>query len=147
MRRLTGALLASILLATQAAGAESARPLTHPDHAAVPLNRAFLRAVFTMRVREWSDGAPIHVFVLSDGSRLHAAFSREALGTYPYVLRGIWDRLVFTGTGAAPTSVADEEQMRRRVRATPGAIGYVWQVDRGEGAPRVVPARKGGDSP
>jgi hypothetical protein len=33
--------------------------------------------------------------------------------------------MVFTGTGLAPTLVRSEEEMRARVRATPGAIGYV----------------------
>ncbi len=44
---------------------------------------------------------------------------------YSYVLRAAWDRMVFTGTGLAPTVVRSEEEMRRRVRETPGAIGYV----------------------
>ena len=43
----------------------------------------------------------------------------------PYVLRNTWDRLVFTGTGLAPTQVHSEDEMRQKVQETPGAIGYL----------------------
>lgn len=85
-----------------------------------------------MRVRQWPDGRPTRVFVLGDTSELHDRFCREQLGTYPYVLRNAWDRMVYTGTGLAPVLVENEDEMRRRVLATPGAIGY---VRRGAAAP------------
>jgi hypothetical protein len=69
------------------------------------------------------------VFVLPDGDPLHVEFCREQLGTFPYVLRATWDRLVYTGTGIAPEVVANEKEMRRRVAMTRGAIGYVSTPD------------------
>jgi hypothetical protein len=74
----------------------------------------------------------VHVFVLSDEDEATALFCREQLGTYPYVMRSTWDRLVFTGTGLAPTLVRSEREMRERVRSTPGAIGYVRSGDTSE---------------
>lgn len=100
--------------------------LTSADRVgASPLDRALLRAAFTMRLRQWPDGRPMRVFVLPDNHPLHDRFCRELLGTYPYVLRTAWDRMVYTGTGFAPVVVSSEDEMRRRVQATPGAIGYV----------------------
>jgi hypothetical protein len=145
--RLVGILVLLACAATAAAADPwpQAGVLRHPDHAAAPLDRTFLRAVFTMRLREWPDGTPIRVFVLGDDSPLHDRFSREQLGTYPYVLRSIWDRLVFTGTGTAPTVLATEEEMWQRVRSTPGAIGYV-RLTEGRGEPvQVVPVPQGKD--
>ncbi|WP_211242988.1 hypothetical protein [Sinimarinibacterium sp. CAU 1509] len=55
---------------------------------------------------------------------MHEQFCHQVLGTYPYVLRSAWDKLVYTGTGFAPTVVRDVQEMRRRVESTPGAIGY-----------------------
>jgi hypothetical protein len=78
-----------------------------------------------MRVREWPDGSPIRVFVLPDDNPLSDTFYRERLGMYSYVLRRAWDRMVFTGTGFAPTVVRSEQEMIERVRSTPGAIGFV----------------------
>src|SRR5580658_9930048 len=105
--------------------AGSVEVIVNPAQAAVPIDRTLLRAIFTMRLRQWPDGTPVHVFVLPDRDDTTALFCREQLGTYPYVMRSTWDRMVFTGTGLAPIVVASEGDMRERVRATPGAIGYV----------------------
>lgn len=99
--------------------------IVSPSLAQMKLDRDLLRAVFTMRVREWPDGSPVRVFVLPDDDPLSDRFYRERLGMYSYVLRRAWDRMVFTGTGFAPTVLRSEDEMIARVRATPGAIGFV----------------------
>ena len=114
-----------MLLSVQSVRAASVQVITHPDRAAITLDRNLMRAIFTMRVREWPDHRPTRVFVLADDSQLHDVFCREQLGTYPYVLRSAWDRMVFTGTGLAPTRVTSESEMKRKVESTPGAIGYI----------------------
>lgn len=118
-------LLVVLLLATGVARAQTVTIITNPDRASIPLDRNLLRAIFSMRLRNWPDQLPARVFVMADDSAIHAQFCREQLGTYPYVLRGSWDRLVFTGTGLAPTQVSTEEEMKRRVETTPGGIGYL----------------------
>ena len=104
-----------------------------PSLTDVPLDRSLLRAVFTMRVREWPDGTPIRVFVLPDDNPLSDRFYREQLGMYSYVLRRAWDRMVFTGTGFAPTVVRSEQEMKERVRSTPGAIGFMRKRETSSG--------------
>jgi len=127
-RRRVARLWLRLLLLVLAAGAFPARAATEimvsPEHAAAPMNRDLLRALFTMRLRSWPDGTAVKIFVLDDDNPLHDQFCREQLGMYPYVLRNIWDRLEFTGTGFAPTVMRSEDEMRRAVLATPGAIGY-----------------------
>ncbi len=132
LARLAGLGLLLLLLACAAAPVAAAAAespgveiITSPDRSQVVVDRALLRAIFTMRLRQWPDGQPLRVFVLADSNPLHDRFCREMLGTYPYVLRNSWDRMVYTGTGFAPVTVSSEEEMRRRVQATPGAIGYV----------------------
>jgi hypothetical protein len=98
--------------------------LVHPDRTAFEPDRSLLRALFTLRVTVWPDGEPVRVFVLPDQAELHDAFVREQLGTYPYVLRSVWDRKVYTGVGLAPFEVGSEAEMTRKVLSTPGAIGY-----------------------
>jgi hypothetical protein len=99
--------------------------IVSPALTSMRLDRSLLRAVFTMRLRQWPDGSPVRVFVLPDADPLSDLFYRERLGMYSYVLRRAWDRMVFTGTGFAPTVVQTEREMIERVRSTPGAIGYV----------------------
>jgi hypothetical protein len=98
--------------------------IVHPGRAAFEPDQRQLRALFTLRVTVWPDGEPVRVFVLSDRAELHDRFVRERLGTYPYVLRGVWDRKVYTGVGLAPVEVRSEEEMQEKVLSTPGAIGY-----------------------
>jgi ABC-type phosphate transport system substrate-binding protein len=85
---------------------------------------ASLRNIYTLRQTLWPNRQPIVVFVLPDDSPAHVAFAKEKLGLYPYRLRQTWDRMSFSGMASAPIQVNDENEMRARVRATPGAIGY-----------------------
>lgn len=84
-----------------------------------------LRAIFSMRLRTWPDGTPVRVFVLDDDKDLHVKFAKKRLDIYPHQLRYSWDRLVYSGTGQAPTKVSSEKEMLEKVAATPGAIGYL----------------------
>ncbi len=98
--------------------------LVHPDLVEADLSPARLRSMFTLRTRSWPDGTPAQIFVLADDDEHHEGFCRDVLGTFPYVLRRAWDRALFAGTGLTPTVVKDLDEMRRRVRSTPGGIGY-----------------------
>lgn len=88
-----------------------------------------LRSIFSMRLKTWPDGTKIRVFVLSDEDELHQIFSKEKLNVFPYQLRSTWDRLVFSGTGQAPTKVNSNEEMLAKIASTPGAIGYLWKAN------------------
>lgn len=102
--------------------------VTPPDVVEKSISRNYLRAIFGMRLRTWQDGTSIRVFVLPDDHKLHADFSKEKLNLFPYQLRQSWDRLVFSGTGQAPTTVSSSEEMLYRIANTPGAIGYLDTV-------------------
>ena len=84
-----------------------------------------VRSIFGMRLRSWKGGIPIRVFVFNDYNPLHIEFSKKVLGVFPHQLRWSWDRLVFSGTGQAPTYVKTAEEMLEHVKNTPGAIGYI----------------------
>jgi len=92
------------------------------DKSAVTRNEA--RLYYTMRLKKWPDGTLVKVYVLPDNHALHRRFANEVLNLYPYQLRRVWDRQLFSGTGQAPTVVASEAEMRQRVATTPGALGY-----------------------
>lgn len=86
-----------------------------------------VREIFFMRLGSWPDGSPIHVFVLPDSHPLHVRFAKEILGVYPFQLRSAWDRIVYSGTGVAPTTVETPEEMQMRIKGTPGSIGYMGE--------------------
>ncbi|MGR9086021.1 MAG: hypothetical protein ACU841_02990 [Gammaproteobacteria bacterium] len=89
------------------------------------LSREAIREIFFMRLNAWPDGSPIRVFVLPDNNPIHIQFSKEVLGVFPFQLRSAWDRLVYSGTGVAPTTVENQEEMKSRILTTPGGIGYI----------------------
>jgi ABC-type phosphate transport system substrate-binding protein len=89
------------------------------------LSQETIREIFFMRLSSWPDGSPIRVFVLPDNNPIHVQFAKEVLGVYPFQLRSAWDRLVYSGTGVAPTTVETQEEMKARIEGTPGGIGYI----------------------
>jgi hypothetical protein len=95
------------------------------------LNKA--RAIFYMRGPEWSDGSPVTVIVLEDDNPLHRQFSKQNLHLFPYRLRRVWDRNLFSGTGPIPEVVKNSREMINRVASTPGAVGYADKESIDEG--------------
>ena len=119
--RLAGACLACALWPVTALVQEL---IANQDSTQVQLTRNEARLYFTLRLQEWPSGRPIRVFVLPDVDPLHGSFAKDILELFPYQLRNTWDRQVFSGTGQAPITVANEADMVQRVATTPGAIGY-----------------------
>jgi len=89
------------------------------------IRRGNVRAIVSMRRTLWDGGDPIQVFVLPEESPIHQAFCKETLHIFPYQLADTWERLVFSGTGRAPTRLDTPAEMKRRIANTPGAIGYL----------------------
>ena len=88
-----------------------------------------VRAIFMMRMTQWSNGEGIKVFVLADNHPSHGDFVKNKLKSVPYRLRDFWNRLVFSGTGDKPIEVGSLSQMLQKVAITPYAIGYIEEKD------------------
>lgn len=98
--------------------------IAHQGTGVETLTRNEARLFFTMRLKNWPDGTRVKVFVLPDNNELHRRFANELLGLYPYQLRRVWDRQIFSGTGQAPITLTNEQEVLDRIATTPGAIGY-----------------------
>lgn len=99
--------------------------IVNPDVGDRSVSQSSLRAIFSMRMRQWQDGKPIRVFVLPGESAAHVSFSKSVLNTFPYQLKRSWDLMVYSGSGQAPTEVGSPAEMLQKVSSTPGAIGYL----------------------
>ena len=73
-----------------------------------------------------------------EGSLLRDEFYQRVTGKTPAQLKAFWSKVIFTGRGRPPRSVADSGAVLQFVRANPSAIGY---VDRRyvDGTVRVLP--------
>ena len=116
-------LLASLITLSSRVG--SAELVVHRSLDQRELTLGVARLVFTMRLLRWPDGTRVRVFVLPDSHPLHRAFAKQSLDLYPRQLRRVWDRHLFSGSGAVPVSVSTVDEMLKRVGETPGAIGYL----------------------
>jgi len=103
--------------------------IVNPSVVQAEVSKYTLRAIFTMRLREWDDGSPITVFVLDESNRGHELFCRELLFVLPRKLKKSWNQLVFSGTGQLPLFIKSEEELKRQVEKTPGAIGYLSKTE------------------
>lgn len=99
--------------------------IVHPSVGESDVSLNTTRLIFSMQLAQWPNGTRTRVFVLPDNSAVHRAFTKDLLSLYPRQLRRVWDRQLYSGTGQAPETVADETEMRQRVATTPGAIGYL----------------------
>lgn len=133
MRVIVALLLASVLAAQAGASEVIVNAALSQDK----VSRSLLRGIFGMRVRIWPDGTPVEVFVLDKDAPSHIDFCRQQLRMYPYQLEDSWSRLVYSGTGQSPTRVASLQEMRQRVAASPGAIGYLDQATIAESSEQI----------
>jgi hypothetical protein len=117
------ALVLSLMLASASALATDV--IANNSVPVARLSLTALRNLYMLRQTVWPNGQRVQLFVLPDDHPVHEAFAKETLGIYPYRLRQIWDRLSFSGMAVPPVEVQNENEMRARVIATPGAIGYV----------------------
>jgi len=101
------------------------------------LTTSQLRRIYTMRQVQWSNNVRIKVYVLPSNHLIHKNFCKENLRIFPYQLDRIWNKLTFSGLGVAPTVVKTPLELLKIVSTTPGAIGYIDDVNE-EGNVNVI---------
>ena len=104
--------------------------ITHKTVTVDKLKVAQLRRIYSMRQLKWADNSSIVVFVLPSQHLVHKKFSKEILHIFPYQLDRIWNKLTFSGLGVAPTLVETQADLIKAVSSTPGAIGYVDNLNK-----------------
>jgi ABC-type phosphate transport system substrate-binding protein len=88
-------------------------------------SKADIRAIFTMQKRRWSNNRQIKVYTLPDSNPLHKDFVKNNLNMLIYHVRKVWDRMTYSGTGAAPIELESEQEMIDKIATTPDSIGYI----------------------
>ena len=97
-----------------------------------PSSTQAIRNIFTLQRKYWDNGSKIKIFVFVDDNLLHQQFCKQITHIFPHQYRRIWDRLRFSGTGVAPTTVKTIEEMLERITKTKNAIGYIDDSQIGE---------------
>lgn len=118
---------------TSSASVYAIEVIANPSVQLQQISSSNLRRIFTMRNRQWRSQLPIKVFVMSSQHKIHHQFCLTTLEVFPYQLDKIWGKLLFSGLGEPPQIVKSKEEMIKQVRTTPGAIGYVDELQNSEG--------------
>ncbi|MGH7456930.1 MAG: hypothetical protein ACRENG_36605, partial [bacterium] len=99
-------------------------------HKAVPvdtLNQTQLFDVFSGEIKFWSNKVPMVVFDLKPAGETREAFYK-LLGKTPSRMKSIWLKKLLMGEGDPPEALPSEEEVLKKVAATPGAIGFVGKA-------------------
>ncbi|HEY4300142.1 MAG TPA: hypothetical protein VGM73_04675 [Candidatus Didemnitutus sp.] len=121
LRRLCVA--AFVLLALAQAAAAPAL-IGNKNLAGEKLDAATLKSVFLGKKVAWDGAGRVVLAVLKNGP-VADAFLQGAVDMNASGFNNYWRRLAMTGGGTAPKSFEKEEDLRRFVAETPGAIGFV----------------------
>lgn len=88
------------------------------------LDGATLKAVFLGKKVAWDTGGRVVLAVLKSGPAADE-FLQKAVEMNASAFNNYWRRLAMTGGGSAPKAFDKEEDLRKFVAETPGAIGFV----------------------
>jgi hypothetical protein len=118
-------LLAAVLALAFAATATAAPALIgHKNVAGEKLDAATVKAVFLGKKVSWESAGRVTLAVLKGGP-VADEFLQGAVGMTSSAFNNHWRRLAMTGGGTAPKSFDKEEDLRKFVAETPGAIGFI----------------------
>lgn len=88
------------------------------------LDAATAKAVFLGKKVSWDTGGRVVLAVLKAGP-VADEFLQKATEMNAGQFNNYWRRLAMTGGGTAPKSFDKEEDLRKFVAETPGAIGFI----------------------
>lgn len=99
-------------------------------HKAVPfdtLSQTQLFDFYSGEVKSWSNKVRVVVFDLKPAGEAKEAFY-QLLGKTPSRMKSIWLKKLLMGEGDPPEALASEEEVLKKVAATPGAIGFIGKA-------------------
>ena len=109
-----------------AAASASAGPVLigNKNVAAEKLDTATVKAVFLGKKVAWDSAGRVTLAVLKSGP-VADEFLKGAVDMTASAFNNHWRRLAMTGGGTAPKAFDKEDELRKFVAETPGAVGFV----------------------
>lgn len=103
------------------------------------VDAATVKAIFLGKKVAWDSGGRIVIAVLKSGP-VADEFLKAAVDLSSSGFNNQWRRLAMTGGGTAPKSFESEEDLRKFVAATSGAIGFVDSANADASVAVLTPA-------
>jgi ABC-type phosphate transport system substrate-binding protein len=89
------------------------------------LSKTELRDIFLGKVSRFPDGTIATPVDLTEGSLERDEFYQKLVGKSPAQIKAYWSKLIFTGRGLPPKTVASTQEMKKHLADSPAAIGYL----------------------
>lgn len=95
------------------------------------LSKSQVADIFLGKQVRFPDGTPALPIDQSEGSTARSEFYDKIVGKSAAQIKAYWSKIIFTGRGQPPPSVANGIEVKKRVVQNPAAIGYIdrSQVD------------------
>lgn len=98
--------------------------IVHPSNGA-SLDEKDVARIFTGKMKSFPDGNQIIPVNLDNSQAATAEFNEKVLKRSESQLKAYWSKLVFTGKGTPPQSVANADEVIKLVSTNPSVIGYI----------------------
>jgi len=118
-------LSAFILIISSSVAAAEVKVIANSNVTDSGLSADVIADVFLGKVGSLPSGVKAVPIDQDEGSAVRDEFYSKASKKDSAQLKAYWSRLIFTGKGQPPKSVADDGDVVAQVSSTPGAIGYV----------------------
>lgn len=89
------------------------------------ITKAGLRNIYLGETKEWENGIPIQPVDLGEDNQIRELFCQTYLKKSLTNLKYYWVEKVFTGRGAPPLVLENEQKVKIFIASHPGAIGYI----------------------
>jgi ABC-type phosphate transport system substrate-binding protein len=97
--------------------------VVHPSNGDA-LNKKAISKIFLGKSKKFPSGTAAKPVTLDSGAT-SAEFTKSVLGKSESQIKAYWSKLLFTGKGQAPKSVASDAEVIDMVSKNPEMIGYV----------------------
>ena len=115
---------AGLLLVVPSVSSATPALIVNKSAAAEKLDAATVKAIFLGKKVTWDSAGRVTVAVLKAGP-VAEEFLKGAVDLPLSAFNNHWRRLAMTGGGTSPKAFDKEEELRRFVAETPGAIGFL----------------------
>jgi ABC-type phosphate transport system substrate-binding protein len=141
MKTITIRLLAILAVFTVVSASDFASPVLigNKNVAAEKLDAATVKSIFLGKKVAWDGAGRITLAVLKGGPVAEEYF-KSAVEMTASAFNNHWRRLAMTGGGTAPKSFEKEEDLRKFVAETPGAVGFVESTNADDSVVILKPA-------
>jgi ABC-type phosphate transport system substrate-binding protein len=89
------------------------------------LSKNQLLDIFLGRANRYPDGTTALPLDQVEGSAERDEFYNKLAGMTANQIKAYWSKIIFTGRGQPPPTVANDVEMKKRITENPAAIGYI----------------------